>query len=177
MLSYILKAGGDAQLYTEGRRRCSSTHWRPEEMLIYTLKAGGDAQLHTEGRSGCSVTHWRPEWMLIYTLKAGGDAQLHTEGQGRRRCSAITDEARFVAQDLAKSDLSPILIQAPMQSFSWMTRIQLCLLRMFHMASVSGAWEACFVAAHVCMLSFTDKGADKTCAAQAPLMLTLWNRC
>ncbi len=32
--------------------------------------------------------------MLIYTLKAGGDAQLHTEGQGRRRCSAITDEAR-----------------------------------------------------------------------------------
>ncbi len=30
-----------------------------------------------------------------------------------------------------------------------MTTIQLCLLRLFHIASVRGSWEACFVAAHV----------------------------
>ncbi len=86
MLSYTLKAGGDAQLHTEGRRRCSATHWRPEEMVSYTLKAGGDAQLHTEGQRRWSATHWRPEEMVSCTLKAGGDGQLHTEG--RRRWSA-----------------------------------------------------------------------------------------
>ncbi len=78
MLSYTLKAGGDGQLHTEGRRRWSATHWRPEEMLSYTLKAGGDGPLHTEGQRRCSATHWRPEEMLSYTLKAGGDAPLHT---------------------------------------------------------------------------------------------------
>ncbi len=65
MLSYTLKAGGDAQLHTEGWSRCSSTHRRlemlsftlKEEMLSYTLKAGGDAQLHTEGWRRCSASH------------------------------------------------------------------------------------------------------------------------
>ncbi len=42
MVSYTLKAGGDAQLHT---------------ILSYTLKAGGDAQLHTEGWRRCSATH------------------------------------------------------------------------------------------------------------------------
>ncbi len=45
------------------------------------------------------------------------------------------------------------------------------------MVSVSGAWEARFVAAHVWMLSFTDMGGDKTRAAQAPPTLAMWNRC
>ncbi len=79
------------------------------------------------------------------------------------------------AWDLTRSDLSPwryppktfcsvyiraaplivifffILIQTPTQYFPEMTTIQLCLLRLFHMASVSGAWEARFaaVAVHV----------------------------
>ncbi len=74
---------GDAQLHTEGWRRRSATHWRPEEMVSYTLKARRDGQLHTEGRRWCLATHWRPEVMLSYTLKAGGDGQLHTEGWRR----------------------------------------------------------------------------------------------
>ncbi len=57
MLGYTLKAGGDAQLHTEGWRRYSATHLRPEEMLTYTLKAGGDDQLHTEGWSRWSASH------------------------------------------------------------------------------------------------------------------------
>ncbi len=65
-----------------------------------------------------------------------------------------------------------ILIQTPTQSCSWMTMIQLCLLLLFHIVSVSGAWEAHCVAAHVWTLSFTDMGGDKTRAAQAPLTLT-----
>ncbi len=70
-----------------------------------------------------------------------------------------------------------ILIQTPAWSFSWMTTIQLCLLRLFHMASVSGTWKAHFVAAHVWTLSFTDMSGDKTRAVQAPLTLMMWNRC
>ncbi len=42
MLSYTLKAGGDAQLHAGGDAQ---------------LHAGRDAQLHTEGRSRCSATH------------------------------------------------------------------------------------------------------------------------
>ncbi len=57
MVSYTLKAGGDARLHTEGWRRYSATHLRPEEMLTYTLKAGGDDQLHTEGWSRWSASH------------------------------------------------------------------------------------------------------------------------
>ncbi len=41
-----------------------------------------------------------------------------------------------------------ILILTPTRSYSWMTTIKLCLLRLFHIASVSGSWEARFVAAH-----------------------------
>ncbi len=48
-----------------------------------------------------------------------------------------------------------------------MTMIQLCLLQLFHMASVSGAWEARFVAAHVWTLSFTDMSGDKTRCSSA----------
>ncbi len=103
MVSYTLKAGGDARLHTEGWRRWSALHWRLEEMVSYTLKAGGDARLHTEGwrrcsatlKAGgdarlhtegwrrCSATHWRLEEMLSYTLKARVDGQLHTEGWRR----------------------------------------------------------------------------------------------
>ncbi len=57
MLSYTVKAGGEGQLHTEGRRRRSATHCRLEEMLCYTLKAGGDDQLHTEGWRRRSATH------------------------------------------------------------------------------------------------------------------------
>ncbi len=60
-VSYTLKAGGDGQLHTEGRRWCLATHWRLEEMVSYTLKAGGDGQLHTEGWRRWSATHWRLE--------------------------------------------------------------------------------------------------------------------
>ncbi len=49
-----------------------------------------------------------------------------------------------------------ILIQTTTQSFSWMTMIQLSLLQLFHMASVSGAWGARFVAAHVWTSCSTD---------------------
>ncbi len=57
MLSCTLKAGGDAQIHTEGWRRWSALHLRLEEMVNITLKAGGDAQLHTEGWRRSSATH------------------------------------------------------------------------------------------------------------------------
>ncbi len=61
MLSYTLKARGDAQLHTEGRRGQDrpgdvSYTLKAEEMLSYTLKAGGDGQLHTEGWGRWSAT-------------------------------------------------------------------------------------------------------------------------
>ncbi len=37
----------------------------------------------------------------------------------------------------------------PPRSYSWTTTIQLCLLRLFHITSVSGVWESRFAAAHV----------------------------
>ncbi len=57
MVGYTLKAGGDGRLHTEGWRRWSAIHLRPEEMVGYTLKAGGDGQLYTEGRRRWSATH------------------------------------------------------------------------------------------------------------------------
>ncbi len=58
-------------------------------------------------------------------------------------CSVYIRAAPLVIKKIA------ILLQTPTQSFSWMTTIQLCLLQLFHIASVSGSWEARFVAAHV----------------------------
>ncbi len=52
------------------------------------------------------------------------------------------------AQLIVRNALA-ILIQTPTWSYSWRTTIQLCLLRLLHIASVSGEREACFVAAHV----------------------------
>ncbi len=60
-------------------------------------------------------------------------------------CSVYINAAPLIV----KKNLILILIQTPTWSYSWMTTIQLCLLRLFHIASVSGAWKACFVAAHV----------------------------
>ncbi len=45
--------------------------------------------------------------------------------------------------------LIAILIQTPTQYYFWMTKIQLCLLWLFNIASVRGSWEARCVAVHV----------------------------
>ncbi len=70
------------------------------------------------------------------------------------RCENMTISLQNILQCLHKSctinrKKIAILLQTPTQSFSWITTIQLCLLRLFHIVSVSGSWEACFVAAHV----------------------------
>ncbi len=44
---------------------------------------------------------------------------------------------------------APLIVKKMWYCDSWLSTIQLCLLRLFHIASVSGACEACFVAAHV----------------------------
>ncbi len=91
------------------------------------------------------------------------------------RCENMTISLQNILQCLHKSctinrKKIAILLQTPTQSFSWITTIQLCLLRLFHIVSVSGSWEACFVDAHVdesgsaiiilpmWTLSFTDMG-------------------
>ncbi len=76
------------------------------------------------------------------------------------------------------------MIQTPMRSYSWMTTIQLdthreCQRSVRSIFCCCPCWwirGSAIITLPMWMLLFTDMGGDKTCAAHAPLTLTMWKQ-
>ncbi len=130
----------------------ASITW-PEQLLLHKKAKSGGAVSKTSVNK-----HRRRVFRAILRLHPAPLLDIHSQtslstsprGNPRRHFEVKIFSNVYIraAQFIVKNQLA-ILIQTPTRSYSPMTTIQLCLLRLFHIAGVSGAWEARFVAAHV----------------------------